>query len=72
MSEKYLEDEVKALKELEDAELTENQIEAITNFIEFKLRYLSNWIASKDDEVRAELLNVIRAHDHKDKVVVPL
>jgi len=68
----YLKEEGKEFKLLEKAGFTEKQIDAIACFIDFKLKYQSEWRDNELNEAKKELRKDIRYHRHKDgKVFQP-
>ena len=70
--ENYLSEEVAAFKELEEASFTEAQVTAIAHYIEFKLKWQTDWVCDHVKDEANNLRSEIRTHGHLDGgVVIP-
>ena len=67
---KYLTEEQEALAKLEDAGFNEGQIDAIYDYVDFKLKYQNEWRDLELSDAKIEMLRVIRRHGHLDGKVV--
>ena len=69
-----LEREVKCLKAMEKSRLTEDQIDAITNFIQCKIDGLAGYIKDIEmQDMETKIVRLIKGHGHVgDRVLVPL
>ena len=61
----YGKEEIAALVKLEKA-FTEEQMNAVIDYIEFKLKYQSEWVQFNDDELKEKLHYDIRQHRHQE------
>ena len=70
--ENYLSEEVAAFKKLEKSGFTEEQVDAIHHYIEFKLKWQTDWVCDHVKDEANNLRSEIRTHGHLDgKVVAP-
>ena len=67
---KYLTEEQEALAKLEDVGFNEGQIDAIYDYVEFKLKYQNEWRDSELSDAKIEMLQALRKHGHLDGKVV--
>lgn len=72
MTDKYLADEIKAFKGLEDSGLTEKQVDAIARYIDFKLNYQNEYRDIVLSDAKIEIRSDIRGHAHYENRVVVL
>ena len=73
MIDKYLEDENEAFRKLEKAGFTEEQIDAIYHYVEFKLEYQNEYRDTVLEDAETKLRSELRIHDHVNgKVVRPV
>ena len=66
----YLKEEGEAIKRLEKAEFTEEQIGALYHYLEFKLTYQNEYRDTVLSDAKIELRRDIRRHGHLDGKVV--
>jgi len=70
--EEYLKEESEVFKKLEEAGFTEEQIDAIQNYVEFRTKWLSDYREEVLKDVETLLRSEIREHSHLEgKVVKP-
>lgn len=68
--EEFLSEEVAAFKELEESGFTEAQVDAIAHYIEFKLKWQTDWVCDHVKDEATVLRSEIRTHGHLDGEVV--
>ena len=60
----YLKEEGIEIRRMEDANFTEEQIDAIMHYLDFKLKYQNEWRESELSDAKIELRQDIRHHRH--------
>jgi len=68
--EEYLSEEVAAFKKLEKSGFTEDQVDAIHQYVEFKLKWHTDWVCDYVADTSKVLRSEIRTHGHLDGEVV--
>ena len=61
----YGKEEIAALVKLEKA-FTEEQLSAVIEYVEFKLKYQSEWVQFEDKDLKETLHRDIRQHRHQE------